>query len=315
MKKNQIYLLFVITILSIAFIYSFRTDFPHELASGAIGAILTVIVTMFLLEKQTGSEEIKAKNSKVFEKKLEIYDEFLKLLHKIILDKKIDEVEKQELIFQIAQIKTHTSGEHIIEIFSQIKRIIGLFKEDPINIDNTELTEALFEIVEIFQKELYQKTLGKSNISFEENIKELLQDIQETDKNWAKITFNDFDKYKEGQKLRRTTDGVLELIKFIDIDIKNSFPDTFVRMSNTHYAFFIGEPGRGNRFFGVSPEKNKLRISFPKEIAEKYKGNWILRNSWPDLLSTYITTKEEYLNQIKEIVEENYKNINSSLKK
>ena len=90
MKKNQIYLLFVITILSIAFIYSFRTDFPHELASGAIGAILTVIVTMFLLEKQTGSEEIKAKNSKVFEKKLEIYDEFLKLLHKIILDKKID---------------------------------------------------------------------------------------------------------------------------------------------------------------------------------------------------------------------------------
>lgn len=84
-------------------------------------------------------------------------------------------------------------------------------------------------------------------------------------------------------------------------------------MSNTHYAFFIGTPGRGNRFFGVSPEKNKLRISFPKQITDTIPSNAKITPSWPDLFTIYITTKEEYQNQIKELAQKNFTYIQTKL--
>ncbi|WP_107960878.1 hypothetical protein [Neisseria cinerea] len=49
----------------------------ENINNSAIGAILTAIVTVFLLQGQTAQEEQRDKSLKVFEKKQEIYHGFL----------------------------------------------------------------------------------------------------------------------------------------------------------------------------------------------------------------------------------------------
>ncbi|MEI6766896.1 MAG: hypothetical protein WCM76_14800, partial [Bacteroidota bacterium] len=103
----------IILVLSFSLMYAFKSDFPYALASGAIGAILTIAVTMLLLNKQSETEESKEKNSKIFEKKLDVYHEFIRSLETIIQDRKItigEDGEKDELaslLFQLAQVRMH----------------------------------------------------------------------------------------------------------------------------------------------------------------------------------------------------------------
>lgn len=312
MKRDHIYLV-VIVFLSIALMFTYKNDFFNELASGAIGTILTVVITMLLLNKQTETESLKDKSSKIFEKKLEIYDEFLKKLSQIIQDSKIDDKEENELLFQLAIIEQHTKGDNTDEISKQLNNIIALLKpneNDEVNIDKEELSKSLFTIVGIFQIELYDKKLRTTDLTIlNSNVKSLINEIEASKEKWSKVIFDDFENYKAGQKLRGTTNEILELIKFIDSDIRKTFENTQIRMSNTHYAFFIGAPGKGNRYFGVSPEKNKLRIGFPKNLVDTIPSNAIIRPSWPDTFSIYITTVEEYQNQIKELTNKNYDNV------
>ena len=61
----------------------------ENINNSAIGAILTAIVTVFLLQGQTAQEEQRDKSLKVFEKKQEIYHEFLDKLKEIVQDGKI----------------------------------------------------------------------------------------------------------------------------------------------------------------------------------------------------------------------------------
>ena len=60
----------------------------EEINNGAIGAILTAIVTVFLLQGQTATEEERDKNLTVFEKKQEVYHQFLEKLKDIVEDGK-----------------------------------------------------------------------------------------------------------------------------------------------------------------------------------------------------------------------------------
>ena len=61
----------------------------EEINNGAIGAILTAIVTVFLLQGQTATEEERDKNLTVFEKKQEVYHQFLEKLKDIVEDGKV----------------------------------------------------------------------------------------------------------------------------------------------------------------------------------------------------------------------------------
>lgn len=182
--------------------YTFRTGFPYELASGAIETILTIIITMLLLKKQTENETEREKTSKVFEKKLEIYDKFLKTLRDIIQDKKIDDKEENELLFQLAIIETHTKGIHTDEISKQLNNIIALLKpneNDEVVINKNELSTNLFGIVGVFQQELYGIKLRTTDLTIlNSNVKTIIAEIQESKEKWAKITYNDFDNYKKG---------------------------------------------------------------------------------------------------------------------
>ncbi len=70
-------------------------DFLFQLIVVVFSVVVTAIVTNHLLTGQTSHEEEKEKNSKVFEKKLTIYQDFLQKLCDVIED---DEITKREAI-------------------------------------------------------------------------------------------------------------------------------------------------------------------------------------------------------------------------
>ncbi|MBP3253124.1 MAG: hypothetical protein J6M30_01270 [Bacteroidales bacterium] len=118
-----------------------------------MGVILTAVTTVVLLLGQTSSEEEKERNTKVFEEKIIVYKDFLKMFCKIVEDGKIDGPNKIQLQFQLSYIAMHTKSPHIKQISEQVKDIVLKI--------NTEKTgnymPQLFTIIQSFREELYGK--------------------------------------------------------------------------------------------------------------------------------------------------------------
>lgn len=216
--------LFLLSITVMVFNTIYQGAMPkivEEINNSSIGAILTAIITVFLLSQQSKSEEVKERNSKIFEKKLEIYESFLKGIEDLIQDDTITNATKpidskdeiKTLIFQLANIKMHTKTDNISKIFSDVSEIITILKQDSNNKDASrlnynELTGHVFNIVNTFQNELYDSQLGfdKENLDVNSMIESITTNIID---NMGK----DFSKYQfKGQKLGKGR-LVLEVIK------------------------------------------------------------------------------------------------------
>ena len=79
MYKRHFLWMFVLLVVAVTFL-TFRSfaEMPNnayatEVTAAFIGAVLTAIVTLFLLTHQTASEENKEKNVKIYEAKLDAY--------------------------------------------------------------------------------------------------------------------------------------------------------------------------------------------------------------------------------------------------
>ena len=133
------------------------SDASAQILSALAGAVVAAIITLFLLLGQTSSEEKKERNTKVFEERLRIYQEFLHKLCDVVKDQKIEPEEEIELEFQVAYIAMHTSSDSIKTISDQVRDIVVNIKKG--DSDANEMLSQLFVIADTFYKELY----GKSN--------------------------------------------------------------------------------------------------------------------------------------------------------
>ena len=134
-----------------------------QILSALAGAVVAAMITLFLLLGQTSSEEKKERNSKVFEEKLKIYQDFLETLNAILADGEVTSEEALMLKFKISMITLHTSSSHINAISESIKNILQEVKKKPgsLEIDQVKLEE-LFKIVEQFRLEIYENNKGLS---------------------------------------------------------------------------------------------------------------------------------------------------------
>lgn len=160
MKNNRIlYVSVFLALVAFAVAVLFRiysiSDVWIQMFAAMIGAIITMIITFLLLRGQTSSEEEKDRNSKVFEERLRIYQEFLHKLCDVVKDLKIEPEDEVELEFQVAYIAMHTSPQSISDISAQVKDIIVAIKKGDSN--SNEMLKQLFAIADTFSKELYGK--------------------------------------------------------------------------------------------------------------------------------------------------------------
>lgn len=165
------------------------TDASSQILSALAGAVVAAIITLFLLMGQTASEEKKERNTKVFEEKLRIYQEFLRKLCDVVKDQKIAPEEEIELEFQVAYIAMHTTSNSIKKISEQVRDIVVNIKSG--ESDCNEMLGQLFFIADTFYKELYSKDNDYSET-----------DRGETIRNFRSILVakDDIEKYVDDQK-------------------------------------------------------------------------------------------------------------------
>lgn len=199
----------IIIALVVAYIFNIFSegDLPFQLFAALLGVMITVAITAFLLNNQTEQQQIlmeqqkKAEDerqlkdrefqnqlqkekqkleqqSKVFEKKLEIYQEYLQKLCDAIEDGKLSKKEKLELQFHTSYIAMHTTPDHIIKISESVKDILQRGCGNTNSEDNLMHLESLFKIVQCFKEELYidekdnmlidAQKMAKTRLNFEE---------------------------------------------------------------------------------------------------------------------------------------------------
>ncbi len=128
-------------------------EFSYEFCCCAIGMISTALVTYFLLQGQSSSVEQINKNTKIFEKKMEVFSAFSQKLNDIVREGRISDKEAIDLQFQVSYLDTHiNSPERIKEISEHVKKIVE-------GIENKwkqhDLLSELFAINKAIRAELY----------------------------------------------------------------------------------------------------------------------------------------------------------------
>ncbi len=177
-NKNHVSVALII-IFSVAFLITsvlFKvygiTGILAQLTGTLLGTIITAIVTLLLLGVQTDKELEHERDSGVFEKKQEIYHNFLKELEDITEDGKItvdsNKDELQKLIYQLGLLQMHADKDVAEEITAYVGEIIGIMskKSNGSDLDPkkyADLSEKIFAIVKLLRTDLYGNSAGVIN--------------------------------------------------------------------------------------------------------------------------------------------------------
>lgn len=128
----------------------------ENINNSAIGAIFTAIITVFLLQGQTASEEDKERNVKVFEKKSELFNNFIEELWKVWDDRYISMEELNELLKLVAKdiipYAKPESSESILQALNAIA--IQTQKQQNSTESKVQVQTYLYSIINVLAKEI-----------------------------------------------------------------------------------------------------------------------------------------------------------------
>ena len=150
-------------VIAVAFRLFSEADLWFQMFSAILGVIITIIITNLLLNSQSSQDITRERNAEIFKEKLRIYQEFLQALYTILKEEAVTQDEIMKLQFQTAYIAMHTKSDHIKMISEHVSEIVKMYAQCPNEkgkkvLQSPELLlKNLFEIVEIFKKELYSE--------------------------------------------------------------------------------------------------------------------------------------------------------------
>ncbi len=186
MKKNSWVwgiILFVLIFIATAVVFQIYElgILPSHFFGALFGVVITAIITVFLLQGQTANEEEREKSVRVFERKQDVYENFLEHLRKIIHDGKISIATKdnndasqgtnvgdlKDLIFHLGYMQMHTSEKTINGVLDGVARIIKLMNDFTQNSNADDkraltiyyatLSGELFKLVALLKEDLYKQ--------------------------------------------------------------------------------------------------------------------------------------------------------------
>jgi hypothetical protein len=241
-------------------------DLPVQISGALLEAVVTALITYFLLTGQTTQEEIKERQVKIFEKKQEIYHNFLEELKRIIqdgeitisvqgknanLDKNVDEL--KDLMFQLGYLHMHTDETNSDEIYKGVAKIIQLMNDFNSEKENKQrilpefyasIADELFKIISILKSDLY----GKVRKEFDKQSFQAI--LQECD---LFIENQEFNKY-ELQKY--FWDELINQLRAKGYDIE---PQDFAKHISEYYA----RARNRHRYYGFTFEITKKKSGVP----------------------------------------------------
>ena len=112
----------------------------------SFGAIFVIILTMYLLNKQTEIEQESKKSEKVFEEKVLLYKSILATSKDMLIDTKISSQETAELSFSMVELQMVGADETInsfSSVFDKVNKIFNGKKGDPVELEDQERIDIL----------------------------------------------------------------------------------------------------------------------------------------------------------------------------
>ncbi len=149
---------------------------PTQVFGALLGVVITAIITVLLLQGQTKSEEKREIHLRVFEKKQEVYFDFLSKFNHILQDQDFrihldtkkttspGSINLQDFVFEFGYLQMHTSVDVFDKILEHTARLLEANKhlQNQSNDDTPAfkqyyaiLTEEYFSIIALLKTELY----------------------------------------------------------------------------------------------------------------------------------------------------------------
>lgn len=293
---------------------------PAQFAGAIIGVVITVIITAVLLQGQTSSEEKKDRNMKIFEKKQEVYHNFLAELKKIIQDNKIsihsineeeddnsvDEL--KDLIFQLGLLKLHTKEENVKKVFEYVGKIIKMFDSDDYkpkkeNKDDkkseldkmtkyyNDLNTHIFNIVNVLKVDLYGDSEKMDNIKKKDDKEDDSENNTIKYEAISKIFESSVDTYvkevESNEYLRLFVEQVFRVLKQNNVE---NFE--IERKGNIIFFNTVEIDFRAPHSYGSANPESRRMLSIHKAKNDKD------HNKTRDLLNEkFINSKPEYISE------------------
>ena len=148
----------LICVIAVAFNVFTDLELPGRLMAAILGVVITATITQVLLQGQTQKEGTLKRDSKIFEEKLKIYQNFLNSLYKAVKDGKLTDSEKMELQFQTSLVAMHCDPKLIKDISDAVNGVITRTcpnKGHENKSHRATLLESLFAVVKAFRQDLY----------------------------------------------------------------------------------------------------------------------------------------------------------------
>ena len=127
----------------------------ENINNSAIGAIFTAIITVFLLLGQTETEEDKERNVKVFEKKSELFNNFIEELWKVWEDRNITLEELSHLLELVSKdIIPYTKPESAKSILNSLNAIASEVNTQENTANKKHIQNHLYAIINTLSEEI-----------------------------------------------------------------------------------------------------------------------------------------------------------------
>ena len=127
----------------------------ENINNSAIGAIFTAIITVFLLLGQTETEEDKERNVKVFEKKSELFNNFIEELWKVWEDRNITLEELSHLLKLVSKdIIPYTKPESAKSILNSLNTIASEVNTQENTANKKHMQSHIYAIINTLSEEI-----------------------------------------------------------------------------------------------------------------------------------------------------------------
>ena len=167
---------------------------PAQVLGASFGAIFMIVLTMYLLNKQTEIEQESKKSEKVFEEKVKLYKSMLATTKEMLRDGKISSQETTELSFAMVELQMVGADETISAFNSVFDKINETFQStdgDPIDLDDEHKMKILKSLSRFAQKCRVDLGINESEIN-EEIFNATFEEISSAvkgKKDYSKYTF------------------------------------------------------------------------------------------------------------------------------
>jgi len=209
----------------------------------SFGAIFVIILTMYLLNKQTEIEQESKKSEKIFEEKVLLYKSIISTTREMLRDAKISSEETSELSFSMVELQMVGADETISSfssVFDKINKTYNEKKGDPVDLEDQERVDIL-RLLSVFAQSCRVDLGIDESILKEEIFEKTFSEIEEAVRGKKDTTKYNFKEYKNLGKGRL----VLTVVKdYVDNHPEISFDeltDIFppsLQNKNSRYGVF-----------------------------------------------------------------------------